>query len=79
MIGAVMMATWAGLTGFAVMLAAGYSVPVALVVYSVLGTVTLSAALMCRLATHHGQTPLLSPGDDAGSPEPSTTTHHQRP
>ena len=47
MIGAVMMAVWAGLTGFVVAIAAGFSFPAALVVYSVLGTLTLAAGLLC--------------------------------
>ena len=51
MIGAVMMATWAGLTGFVVALAAGYTFPVALAVYSVLGIVTIAAAALTKYGT----------------------------
>lgn len=45
MIGAVMIATAVGLTGFTVALADGCSFLTALAVYSVLGTVTLVVAL----------------------------------
>ena len=51
MIGAVMMATWAGLTGFTVAVVVGYSFPVALAVYSVLGIVTLAAAALTKYGT----------------------------
>ena len=51
MIGAVMMAVWAGLTGFVVAIAAGYSFPAALAVYSVLGMVTLAAAALTKYGT----------------------------
>jgi len=49
-IGAVILASTVGLTGFAVSLATGSSFLAALAVYSVTGTVTLAATLLWSVA-----------------------------
>lgn len=50
LIGEVLLASTIGLTGFAASLGAGSSFLVAMVIYSVTGTVTLAAALLWGMA-----------------------------
>lgn len=71
MIGAVILASTVGLTGFAVSLGTGSSFLAAMAVYSVTGTVTLGATMLWSVAG-----PWLNGEDHKARPEWSLAPQH---